>query len=146
MVWQLRWPEKRKRQRWLFFKNSKKLIWNDTENTSVNGSSWKIPPGCLMAERKSPNQKPAFPIQGRVVDVMQQYVTYVLTQPGQNQGDVSAAVMMLKTLWEAWCVFFLRIGIIWEGVKHRCSKDQWRWFFLQIDIFFISWFRWFPPN
>jgi hypothetical protein len=31
---------------------------------------------------------------------MQQYVTYVLTQPGQNQGDVSAAVMMLKTLWE----------------------------------------------
>lgn len=37
---------------------------------------------------------------GRVVDVMQQYVTYVLTQPGQNQGDVSAAVMMLKTLWD----------------------------------------------
>ncbi|CAJ1327670.1 unnamed protein product [Effrenium voratum] len=38
---------------------------------------------------------------GRVVDVMQQYVTYVLTQPGQNQSDVSAAVMMLQTLWDA---------------------------------------------
>ncbi|CAK8999228.1 unnamed protein product [Durusdinium trenchii] len=37
---------------------------------------------------------------GRVVTVMQQYVTYVLTQPGQNQSDVSAAVMMLKTLWD----------------------------------------------
>ena len=38
---------------------------------------------------------------GRVVNVMQQYVTYVLTQPGQNQTDVSAAVLMLKTLWDA---------------------------------------------
>eukprot|EP00929_Paragymnodinium_shiwhaense_P079759 TRINITY_DN41575_c0_g1_i1.p1 TRINITY_DN41575_c0_g1~~TRINITY_DN41575_c0_g1_i1.p1 ORF type:complete len:1105 (-),score=294.13 TRINITY_DN41575_c0_g1_i1:80-3394(-) len=36
----------------------------------------------------------------RVVDVMQQYVTFTLTQPGQNQGDASAAVMMLQTLWD----------------------------------------------
>ena len=38
---------------------------------------------------------------GRVVNVMQQYVTYVLTQPGQNQSDVSAAVILLSTLWDA---------------------------------------------
>lgn len=37
---------------------------------------------------------------GRVVDVVQQFVSFVLTQPGQNQSDASAAVLMLGTLWE----------------------------------------------
>jgi alpha-tubulin suppressor-like RCC1 family protein len=37
----------------------------------------------------------------RVVDVMQQYVTFTLTQVGQNRTDASAAVLMLQTLWEA---------------------------------------------
>lgn len=37
---------------------------------------------------------------GRVVDVVQQFVSFVLTQPGQNQGDASAAVLMLRTLWD----------------------------------------------
>eukprot|EP00928_Gymnodinium_smaydae_P032052 TRINITY_DN23325_c0_g1_i1.p1 TRINITY_DN23325_c0_g1~~TRINITY_DN23325_c0_g1_i1.p1 ORF type:complete len:1132 (-),score=226.18 TRINITY_DN23325_c0_g1_i1:121-3453(-) len=36
----------------------------------------------------------------RVVDIMQQYITFVLTQPGQNKSDASAAVMMLQTLWD----------------------------------------------
>ncbi|CAK0825058.1 unnamed protein product, partial [Prorocentrum cordatum] len=38
---------------------------------------------------------------GRIVDVMQQYVTFVLTQPGQNKADASAAVQVLNTLWES---------------------------------------------
>mmetsp|Transcript_54985 Transcript_54985/g.159668 ORF Transcript_54985/g.159668 Transcript_54985/m.159668 type:complete len:1155 (-) Transcript_54985:465-3929(-) len=36
---------------------------------------------------------------GQVVDVIQQFISFVLTQPGQNKGDASAAVLMLRTLW-----------------------------------------------
>ncbi|CAE8703017.1 unnamed protein product, partial [Polarella glacialis] len=37
---------------------------------------------------------------GRVVNVMQQYITFTLTTSGQNTSDASAAVMMLQTLWD----------------------------------------------
>lgn len=42
----------------------------------------------------------AGPGRAQVVDVIQQFVTFVLTQPGQNRNDASAAVLMLRTLWD----------------------------------------------
>ena len=62
---------------------------------------------------------------------MPQYVTYVLTQPGQNQGDVSAAVMMLKTLWETRPVAELRKGAtsndlkIQRKIQGNSMETQW---------------------
>ncbi|CAE7869567.1 Herc4, partial [Symbiodinium sp. KB8] len=71
---------------------------------------------------------------GRVVNVMQQYVTYVLTQPGQNQSDVSAAVMMLQTLWDAnaemdgilpeWCFQSLAISQSADLQEHYRQWQQ----------------------
>lgn len=58
---------------------------------------------------------------GRVVEVMQQYVTFTLTQPGQSRSDASAAVLMLQTLWE------LNIemdGILPEWCFHNSAISQ----------------------
>lgn len=58
---------------------------------------------------------------GRVVNVMQQYVTFTLTQPGQNRTDASAAVMILETLWEVNCEMS---GILPERCFHNSAISQ----------------------
>eukprot|EP00930_Biecheleria_cincta_P085989 TRINITY_DN7535_c0_g1_i2.p1 TRINITY_DN7535_c0_g1~~TRINITY_DN7535_c0_g1_i2.p1 ORF type:complete len:1110 (+),score=208.72 TRINITY_DN7535_c0_g1_i2:323-3331(+) len=58
---------------------------------------------------------------GRVVEVMQQYVTFTLTQPGQNRSDASAAVLMLQTLWD---VNQEMDGILPEWCFHNAAISQ----------------------
>mmetsp|Transcript_5168 Transcript_5168/g.15168 ORF Transcript_5168/g.15168 Transcript_5168/m.15168 type:complete len:1089 (-) Transcript_5168:75-3341(-) len=58
---------------------------------------------------------------GRVVEVMQQYVTFTLTQPGQNRSDASAAVLMLRTLWD---INSEMDGIVPEWCFHNGAISQ----------------------
>lgn len=58
---------------------------------------------------------------GRVIDVMQQYITFTLTQPGQNRSDASAAVLMLETLWD---VNIEMDGILPEWCFHNEAISQ----------------------
>lgn len=68
----------------------------------------------------------------RVVEVMQQYVTFTLTQPGQNRADASPAVLMLQTLWD---INGTAGGIVPEWIFHNqaisASEDlqehYWQW-------------------
>jgi len=71
---------------------------------------------------------------GRVVNVMQQYITFVLTQPGQNRNDASAAVLMLQTLWDInremdgilpeWCFHNLAISRVEDLDEHYRQWQQ----------------------